>query len=114
MKTFEGKDEKGKLVYFEITSLLGRWLTTRAISRIQGVEILKALKWFSFRNEDVFCVFKIGEVTFEAWEPWGDSSRFHIGSNPVEGSIKGQVSTRYIRQEGKRGVASTFSIFCRM
>lgn len=84
MKIYEGKNEKGELVYFEITSLLGRWLTTRAITRIPGLEILKAPKWFYFKNEDVFCVFKIGEVTFEAWEPWGDSSRFHIGSNPVK------------------------------
>jgi hypothetical protein len=86
MKIFAGYDEKGELSYFEITSLLGRWLTARAISRIPGVEMVKTPKLFSIKNEDVFCVFKIGEVQFEAWEPWGDNSRFHIGSRPAGSS----------------------------
>ncbi len=36
----------------------------------------------SLRDDDTFCVFRLGGKTFELWEPFGDNSRFHVAAAP--------------------------------
>jgi hypothetical protein len=86
MKVFDGFNQDGKLVYFEISSIYGRWATYKFIGTLPNVEFIKRPRYFSLFGDDVFCVFRLGSQIFQVWEPWGDNSRFHIGTNPVVGS----------------------------
>jgi len=82
MKIYEGNDENGKLVYFEIPNIfLSRRSAMKIISHIPNVKILSIQK-----RKEVFCTFKLGDRVFEIWEPYGDSSRFHIGEKEVKNS----------------------------
>ena len=82
MKVFPYFTEDNRLAAFEISNLLcGREKATRIASSIEGVRILrkpkKLLSWF---REEVFCEFELEGVRFEILEPFGDNSRFLIGS----------------------------------
>lgn len=46
------------------------------MSRLQGL----------WRWPDVFCEFELKGHSFEIWEPYGDSSRFHIAAKPLASS----------------------------
>ena len=76
-------DEHGKLQYFEIdNTFTPRGVAYRFVASIPGVQIIKKPKFWSFGDDDVFCIFKLGDKTLEIWEPYGHNSRFHIGANP--------------------------------
>lgn len=80
MKTFSIFDNEGQLTAFEIpNSFMSRQRVCAIISRIPKVRVLRKPKLFSFLREEVFCEFKIEDVHFLVWEPFGDSSRYHIG-----------------------------------
>src|SRR3954470_1568030 len=81
MWVHSGFDAQGKLHYFEISSLITRWLAYRVAASIAGVEIVKKPGW-RFTDTDTFCIFKYRGKLFHIWEPWGDNSRFHIGAEP--------------------------------
>jgi hypothetical protein len=82
MKIYEGHDEEGKLVYFEVpNSLLSRRMAIKIVKNTPGVEIKEETI-----REDVFCTFKVGDRILEIWEPFGDNSRYHIGERPVANS----------------------------
>ena len=78
----EGLDERGKLHYFEISSLVTRYFTYRYAASIPGVEIVKKPRLWRFGDDEIFCVFRLRGKTIEIWEPYGDNSRFHIGASP--------------------------------
>ncbi len=84
MKTYEGRDEKGRVIYFEVpNALLSRRAACKLVSRVPGVSIAsESSSWFSARD-DIFCRFQLNGKQFELWEPYGDSSRFHIAAKPL-------------------------------
>jgi hypothetical protein len=87
MKIYEEHDAEGKLVYFEVpNSLLSRTTAIKIVKSIPGVEVIKVKI-----REDAFCTFKLGGRIFEIWEPYGDSSRFHIGETPIQNSNELEV-----------------------
>jgi hypothetical protein len=68
--------------YFEVSNLfLRRSVAVKIVRRIPGVEVLYARRPFSFGNPDIFCRFRLGSRTFELWEPWSDSDRFHVSES---------------------------------
>ena len=82
MKIYEGHDEQGKLVYFEVPHLfLSRRTAIKIVKGIPGVEVIE-----ENMRDDAFCTFKLGNRIFEIWEPFGDNSRFHIGEVPIQNS----------------------------
>jgi len=91
MKIYEGKDENGKLLYFEVpNTFLFRSSAIKVINSIPGVEILSKTK----RN-DVFCTFSLGNRIFEIMEPFGDNSRFHIGEKEAKESNELETIENY-------------------
>ena len=80
MKTYNLTDSNGELIAFEVSNtLLSRRKAVKVIEKLNGVEILKRPKWFSFKNQDVFCEFVYEGTTYQIEEPWGDNSRYWIG-----------------------------------
>jgi len=105
MKIFDGHDEEGKLVYFEVPNIfLPRRSAVKIVSAIPNVEVLEIQK-----REDVFCTFKLGERIFELLEPYGDNSRFHI----AEKEIKTSKELEIIKQKFSTYIQWPFSLFCR-
>ena len=87
MKIYEGRNENGQLVFFEVpSSFLTRKAAVRIIREIPGSQILKEKM-----GEDVFCTFKLGGRIFELMEPFGDNSRFHIGEAEAQYSPELQL-----------------------
>ena len=87
MKIYEEHDEEGKLVYFEVpNSLLSRTTAIKIVKSIPGVEVIEEKM-----RDDAFCTFKLGDRIFEIWEPYGDSSRFHIGEITIQNSNELEV-----------------------
>jgi hypothetical protein len=84
MKTFDLYDKDGRLHAFEVNNaLLGRRGLLAVVKRIPGATIIRRpLPLFSWFREEVFCEFSIGDRKFVAWEPFGDSSRYWIGTEP--------------------------------
>ena len=84
MNTFDLFDKDGRLYAFEVENLqLGRRGLVRAVRTISGATIIRApLKLFSWFREEEFCEVAIGERRFVACEPFGDNSRYWIGTKP--------------------------------
>lgn len=84
MKIFDLKDQEGRTYAFEVENLaIGRSGFCKVVKTIPGAEILKTPRFLSWFREDVFCKFSVAGATFEAWEPFGDSSRYWVGPEPV-------------------------------
>jgi hypothetical protein len=80
MKIYELKDERGRTFAFEVAVPLGgRRRVCSIVRRIQGVKITKAPRFLSWFREETFCEFELGQVKFQAQEPFGDNSRYWIG-----------------------------------
>ena len=80
MKTWDVHDADGRIVAFEVPSSIGRSGAQRVARRIPGAKFLAV---DSSRPEGTFCEFEVEGVRFLFWEPFGDNSRFWIGSDPV-------------------------------
>lgn len=79
MQTYEIRNSEGQLIAFEVPNLLlSRKKISEIISRIPNVEITRKPKFFSSLCEEEFCEFKIENSGYIVWEPFGDSSRYHI------------------------------------
>ncbi|THB76759.1 MAG: hypothetical protein D6B25_08940 [Desulfobulbaceae bacterium] len=75
MKVFEGHNQAGELIYFEIpNTFLPRRSAVKIIKRIPGVKGISEKL-----GDDVFFEFNLNDKTFEIMEPFGDNSRYHIG-----------------------------------
>lgn len=85
MNTYDGHDNEGRLVYFEIpNALLSRRAACRLVAAIPNIQVTYRQHPFSFFGEDIFCRFELGGKQFEMWEPFGDNSRFHVATQPLE------------------------------
>src|ERR1700740_3285903 len=83
MRVFDIFNAEGQLHAFEVSNtLLSRRGVARIVSSVPGAEITRRPLLFSSFREDEFCEFNIKEKAFVAWEPFGDSSRYHIGQKP--------------------------------
>ena len=83
MRLFDLHDKEGRVFAFEVNNLFfGRSDVCRAASTIPGARIVRKPKIFSWFREEVFCEFDVEGVTFVAWEPYGDNSRYWIGPEP--------------------------------
>jgi|SRR5580658_4983966 hypothetical protein len=84
VKTFDLLDADGRLHAFEVENFpLGRRGLVRVITTIPGATIIrKPLRLFSWFREEDFCEFTIGAKRFVANEPFGDNSRYWIGTIP--------------------------------
>jgi len=104
MKIYEGHDQEGKLVYFEVPHLLlSRRTAIKIIRSIPGVEVIK-----EEIRKDVFCTFKVTDRIFEISEPFGDNSRFHIGEKPIHNSNELEIVKRRFSIH-KRSILELFS-----
>lgn len=74
MRTYPLYNDQGKLVAFEVSSLLSRRLARRVAASIPGARIVS-----SKLREDQFCEFEIAGAKFAIEEPFGDNSRFWVG-----------------------------------
>jgi hypothetical protein len=85
MKVYDLKDKEGRNFAFEVgNALIGRAEVARIVGRIPGAIVTRKPKAFSWSSEDEFCEWEINGVRFNAWEPFGDNSRYWIGPNPPE------------------------------
>jgi len=80
VKVYELKNEGGQVFAFEISKPVGGRRRVCSIVRgIPGAKLTKTPRFLSWFREEKFCEFDIGDVKFEAFEPFGDNSRFWIG-----------------------------------
>jgi hypothetical protein len=85
MQTYDIQDSKGRVFAFEIDNTgFGRSVLVKVVKKIPEVKILRVPKSCSWFREDVFCEFEVAGCIFEAWEPFGDNSRFWIGPKDVK------------------------------
>ena len=85
MRTYDVNDEQGRALAFEVpNALLSRRQACAAIHDMPGAVVVRhARRSFSReRDNEEFCEFKVGDETFVMWEPWGDNSRYWIGTRP--------------------------------
>lgn len=84
MKVYDGRDEKGVLVYFEVPNLfLSRIAACKLVAAIPGANVTFRQRPFTVFGEEIFCKFELGGKGFELWEPFGDNSRFHVAAIPL-------------------------------
>lgn len=75
MQIYDLLDREGRVFAFEIDNLLVRRRAVAEIVRsIPGAQVQRYRAW-----SDVFCEFVIDGTKFQAWEPFGDNSRYWIG-----------------------------------
>ena len=89
MKIYEGRDESGALVYFEVANqFLSRIAACKLVATIPGTNITFRQRRFTVFAEEVFCKFELGVRRFELWEPFGDNSRFHVAALPLTACVE--------------------------
>jgi len=89
MKTYDIVDEHGRLTGFEVSNLLlSRHEAARIVEGVPGVTITRPVRrLFSSEPEsDEFCEFRLENLTFVLCEPFGDNSRYWVGSQTGEPS----------------------------
>ena len=89
MKTYDIRDDAGRLLGFEISNT---WLSRRQaafiVASVPGVTITRPVRRpFSMEPAiDEFCAFHVEDVECFLWEPFGDNSRYYIGSRAERAS----------------------------
>ena len=79
MKTYILKSEQGVCTGFEINNnFLSSGAIARFIKRASGCKVISKRTMFSATEIHVTFMYK--EKEFQVWEPFGDNSRLHIGS----------------------------------
>jgi hypothetical protein len=82
MKVYDIRDAQGRLTAFEVDGGIGRRGLCRAVASIPNVKVLRTPKLMSWLRESEFCEFEYLGSTYVAEEPFGDNSRYWIGSKP--------------------------------
>jgi hypothetical protein len=83
MRIYELKDKKGRMFAFEVeNAFLGRAGVCKVVQAIPNIQIIRKSKMLSYFREESFCEFIIDGKRFEAFEPFGDNSRYWIGPKP--------------------------------
>jgi hypothetical protein len=89
MKVYDVHDAQGRLQSFEIeNSPISRGAVIKILRTIPGLVVKRSPARFRFGEED-FCEFELAGTSFQASEPWGDSSRFWLG--PSSGSYSENI-----------------------
>ena len=84
MRVDDIRDKEGRVFAFEVSNFFrARRDICGVASTIPGVRIIREPKFLSWFREEVFCEFELDGVRFEAWEPYGDNSRYWIGPEPT-------------------------------
>ena len=82
MKLFEIRDDKDRIVAFEVSNLfVSRRRVARLVKSIPGARTTFSPQFFSW-PQAVFCRFEIDGGKFLVEEPFGDSSRYWVGGDP--------------------------------
>ena len=85
MRIYDLKSEDGRLHSFEVDNvLLGRRRACRIAESIPGAILIRRSRLF--RDTDDFCEFTLDSHTFIIEEPFGDNSRYWIGSKNKDDS----------------------------
>ena len=83
MRTYDLKDEEGRVRAFEVDNIvLGRGGVAAVVGRLPGVRLIRRPRILSWWREEEFCEFEVEGVHFVASEPFGDNSRYWIGPRP--------------------------------
>jgi hypothetical protein len=106
MRVFECRAEDGRLRGFEVENF---WLSRRSVARIvasiPGVRVIRANSaWWS---QDDFCEFELNGVRLLAEEPFGDSSRYWMGS--IEAGHESEVTVvrdRFLEVDRPKWISS--------
>ncbi len=84
MKVYDLHESEGRVYAFEADNLLlGRRGAVRVVRSIPGVRVVRRPRALSWLREETFCEFELDGVRFVVWEPFGDTSRYWIGPEPV-------------------------------
>jgi len=88
MKTYPTYSDDNKLHSFEIDNArCGRRKAAEIVETIPSVTIIrKPVRFLSWFREEIFCEFELEGVKFQIDEPFGDNSRYWIGSVHKENS----------------------------
>lgn len=98
------KDKEGRIFAFEVDNFgLTRKDVVSVVESIVGASVIRRPKrFFSQFREEIFLEFEIEGRRFEAWEPFGDNSRYWIGPEPAEWCEQvSRVRTAFARSEPK-------------
>ena len=83
MRVHDLLDEDGRVYAFEVSNtVIGRGGACAIINQIPGSKILRGPRFLSWFREEEFCAFEINGQRFLVEEPYGDNSRYWIGSEP--------------------------------
>jgi hypothetical protein len=87
--------EDGRLRAFEVTNtFLSRGQACRIVEKIPGAQLVRKSRLFG--NTEDFCEFTLAGETFLIEEPFGDNSRYWIGSKrPTQNSSLLQVRAAF-------------------
>lgn len=89
MKIYDGRDERGALVYFEVPNhFLSRIAACKLVAAIPGANVTFRQRPFTVFADEIFCKFDLGGRNFELWEPFGDNSRFHVAAVPLTSCVE--------------------------
>ena len=84
MRVYDLHDQEGRVFAFEVNNFLLIRADIVSIARkIPGVRIVRHPRRLSWLREEIFCEFELDGIVFEAWEPFGDNSRYWIGPEPA-------------------------------
>lgn len=101
MKVHDIPLRDGRVAAFEVDNLrLSRRRLCKIVERIPGARLVRRPRLFSWFVEDVFCVFEVGGVCFEAQEPYGDNSRYWVG--PAGTGANGKLLEYHVELERVR------------
>lgn len=93
MQVYDGHDQNGNLVYFEIGNLLlSRAEACKVVARVPGVEIVRRHRFMSLRAEDTF--------VFSVWAERPSSSGSRLAT--IAGFTLGQRLRSRLLQSSKR------------
>jgi hypothetical protein len=79
MKVYDLEDEEGRAFAFEVDATIGQRGAERVVAGIPDVRMIRRRRALS--GDDAFCGFELVGVAFVIEEPWGDNSRYWIGSS---------------------------------
>jgi len=103
----------GQAFAFEMSSVLGRDATEAILRRMPGI-LPSPLYQEQVKEADEFFTFSLNNVEFYLFEPFGDSSRYWLGSRDLLPHPELELISAYIRKLGYREILRTPSAFVRV
>jgi hypothetical protein len=92
MRIYDQHDDEGRVIAFEISSLLiSRSGVCAVAETVPGALVIERPRPFTWTADDDFCQFEVDGQRFKAWEPFGDNSRYWIGPVPTKWCPQTQV-----------------------